>query len=213
MADPTPADPSGVGQELLDVPFPEMVEKLALAIAAGQLAMDLNSVKVATLLATTDVPAGTVPVEIQETTDTNGNITQSQVVLNKNPMPLLVYGLNPTFYQFTDAQIKVQMTITMVSTTTSSQSLDQTFKIKDTNTFSLSAGGGILSSLIGGPKVSDKNTVTAAYASTYNAKYASKYQFNEQGTSLLQATLRPVPPPQRSVPTVKGAPPAGSPAG
>lgn len=198
----TPTTPS-VGQELLAVPFPEMVEKLALAIAAGQLAMDLNSVKVAALLATTNIPANTVPVEILETTDAKGNITASSVQLNQAPMPLLVYGLNPTFYQFTQAVIKVQMAITMVTTTSTTSSIEDTFKVSDTNTFTASVGGGILSSLVGGPSVSDKNTATVAYSSTYNAQYASKYQFTASGTSLLEATISPVPPPHRSVPTVK----------
>lgn len=43
--------PVKVGQELLDVPFPEMVEKMALAIANGQIALDLNSIKTAQALA------------------------------------------------------------------------------------------------------------------------------------------------------------------
>ena len=42
--------PVDVGQELLNVPFPEMVQKLALAIAEGQLALDMNSIEVERLL-------------------------------------------------------------------------------------------------------------------------------------------------------------------
>jgi len=40
-----------VGQELLNVPFPEMVKNLALAIAEGQTALDQNSIEVAKALA------------------------------------------------------------------------------------------------------------------------------------------------------------------
>jgi hypothetical protein len=48
-----------------------------------------------------------------------------------------------------------------------------------------------------------KSETTVAYTSTYNAKYKSKYTFSETGTSLLRTTLKPVPPPERSVPTIK----------
>ena len=40
-----------VGQELLNTPFPEMTQKLALAIAEGQTKLDMNSTKVAKFMA------------------------------------------------------------------------------------------------------------------------------------------------------------------
>ena len=40
-----------IGQELLDVPFPEMVFKLANAIAAGQRRLDAASIETARALA------------------------------------------------------------------------------------------------------------------------------------------------------------------
>jgi hypothetical protein len=42
-----------VGQELLNVPFGEMIKEMALAIAEGQMALDMNSVQVAQTLAGT----------------------------------------------------------------------------------------------------------------------------------------------------------------
>lgn len=42
-----------VGQELLNVPFPEMVLKLALAIADGQTKLDMNSTAIAKFMAET----------------------------------------------------------------------------------------------------------------------------------------------------------------
>jgi hypothetical protein len=189
-----------VGAELLDVPFPQMVEKLALAIAVGQLAMDLESIKITSILANTDLPADTVPMVIDE--------SQSPPKITYYPSePLLVYGINPTWYQFTEAVIQVKMAITMVETTKTSSSLDEKFSVSNTNTFTAGGGGGILS-LFGGPSISDTNKLTVAYASTYDAKYSNKYQFKEQGTSQLSITLNPVPPPKRLTPTFIPPPPA-----
>ena len=195
----TSSDNVNVGRELLDVPFPQMVEKLATAIAVGQLAMDLESVKITSILASSDLPANSVPMVIDEST--------SPPTITYYPSePLLVYGINPTWYQFTEAVIDVKMAITMVETTTTSQSLDQKFTVSDTNTFSAGGGGGILS-FFGGPSVSDTNKLTVAYASTYDAKYSNKFQFKEQGTSELKITLNPVPPPKRLTPTFIPPPP------
>jgi len=90
--------PMSIGQELLNVPFPEMVEKLALAIAEGQLALDMNSIKVAQMLADIKLPKDTVIVAIKETVDADGNVTDTELVYNKADMPLIAYGLNPTYY-------------------------------------------------------------------------------------------------------------------
>ena len=198
--------PVNVGAELLDVPFPQMVEKLALAIAVGQLAMDLESIKITSILADTKLPADTVPMVIDE--------SQSPTKITYYPSePLLVYGINPTWYQFTEAVIQVKMAITMVETTKTSSSLDEKFSVSDTNTFTAGGGGGILS-LFGGPSISDTNKLTVAYASTYDAKYSNKYQFKEQGTSQLSITLNPVPPPKRLTPTfIPPNPPATVPKG
>ena len=48
-----------VGQELLNVPFADMVRSLSLAIADGQLALDMNSIQVAQALAETELDADT----------------------------------------------------------------------------------------------------------------------------------------------------------
>ena len=46
---------ASVGQELLDVPLPDMVTKLALGIAEAQRALDENSVETAQILADTTI--------------------------------------------------------------------------------------------------------------------------------------------------------------
>lgn len=201
--------PVNVGQELLNVPFADMVRELALAIAEGQLALDMNSIDVATTLASTTLDAGTVVVAIEETVDEDGNVTDTNVILNDTELSLLAFGLNPTFYQFTDTVIEVKMEITMridrefdFSTTTS-------FKIN--NRFNVSGGastGGLASFLFGKASAKFSNTTTTAYSTTMNARYTNKFGVEVHGTSLLRTTLKPVPPPERSVPRVRVLEPA-----
>jgi hypothetical protein len=102
-----------VGQELLDVPFPEMVAKLAMGIATAQQALDENSVNTATILADTEIG---VVLNVTQTIDENGDVSfeQSPAV----PISLIQLGLLPTFYQFSEATIEVSMDI---KTTTSQE--------------------------------------------------------------------------------------------
>lgn len=95
-----------VGQELLDVPLPEMVTKLALGIASAQGALDEVSVNTAKLLAETTVP---LVLRITQTIDNNGNVTFTQA--DPVNVSLLQIGLLPTFYQFAEATIEVTMDI------------------------------------------------------------------------------------------------------
>ncbi|MDR0334287.1 MAG: hypothetical protein LBH69_00150 [Methanomassiliicoccaceae archaeon] len=92
-----------VGQELLNVPFPEMVVKLAAAIAEGQLKLDLVSCEIAKFMG----DSKKAKVEIPDVTKPgNDTITTS----------LIGAGFQPTFYQFTDTIIEVKMAITMATT-------------------------------------------------------------------------------------------------
>lgn len=101
-----------VGQELLDVPLPDMVTKLALGIADAQRALDENSIETATALAETTIDV--VPSTVQ-TISEDGEVTFTSA--DPVEMSLLQVGLNPTFYQFAEASINVTMDI---KTTTSS---------------------------------------------------------------------------------------------
>ena len=102
-----------VGQELLDVPLPDMVAKLAVGIADAQRSLDTNSVETAVALAGTNIDV--VPA-ITETIAADGSVTFTQAAPIQ--MSLLQVGLNPTFYQFTEASIEVTMDI---KTTTSTE--------------------------------------------------------------------------------------------
>ncbi len=102
-----------VGQELLDVPLPEMVLKLAMGIASAQAALDENSVSTAVLLAETIVKD--VVIATTQTISAAGVVT---FLDSKADMSLMQMRLIPTFYQFAEATIEVTMDI---KTTTSSE--------------------------------------------------------------------------------------------
>jgi hypothetical protein len=193
-----------VGQELLNVPFGEMIREMALAIAEGQMALDMNSVQVAQTLAETELEANSVVLYIEETADEEGNVTATDVVTNDQPMSLLTYGLEPRFYEFTESIIEVKMAITMMMESSSEIKYGSKFSLTNTSKVNGSYSSGWLASLLFGKgNVKYENTTTVAYSSTYNAKYSSKYSFKEEGSSLLRTTLRPVPAPARTVPTVR----------
>jgi len=194
-----------VGQELLNVPFGDMIREMALAIAEGQMALDMNSVKVAQTLAETELPAGSVILAIEETVDEEGNVTGSPtIVKNDQPMSLLTYGLEPRFYEFTESIIEVRMTISMRVERETETKLGRKWDFTSTSKFEGSyKTSGLASWLFGKASAKFSNTTTVAYSSTYNARYASKFSFKEEGTSLLRTTLKPVPPPARSVPVIK----------
>jgi hypothetical protein len=104
---------ASVGQELLDVPLPDMVTKLALGIAEAQRALDENSVETAELLADTKIDV--IP-SFTQTIAADGAV--SFVAAPAVEMSLIQVGLNPAFYQFAEASIEVTMDI---KTTTSSE--------------------------------------------------------------------------------------------
>ena len=107
-----------VGQELLNVPFPEMVLKLASAIAEGQFKLDQVSCQIAKFMGSDK----TAPVFLPDLTSDDPEATIKTSLIGA--------GFQPTFYQFTDTIIEVKMAITM------NQSSEATF--------STSASGGFM---------------------------------------------------------------------
>ncbi len=174
---------ASVGQELLDVPLPEMVLKLALGIAEAQRSLDENSVETAQQL------AGTT---FQIVPGINQNISATGVVTYTNApeiaMSLLQVGLNPTFYQFSEASIQVTMDI---KTTTSTET-NVKVGVKAKAGFSM-------------------------WSASVNVDVSHNRKFGKEvhGTSTLKTTLVPVPPPPRMFPAmtvVDNRPPPAVPA-
>tara|TARA_R110002072_G_scaffold169115_2_gene322702 strand:- start:3674 stop:4198 length:525 start_codon:yes stop_codon:yes gene_type:complete len=90
---------SGIGAELLNVPLPQMVANLSMAIAEAQTKLDTNSTAVAKFMATTKI----------ELPKLSGTGTEE--------FPIIALGFFPGFYQFQKATIKVAMAISMSRST------------------------------------------------------------------------------------------------
>jgi hypothetical protein len=159
---------AGVGQELLDVPLPDMVLKLALGIASAQSALDEVSVDTARLLVDTSVP---IVFGITQVITEDGTVSFEQA--DAIDVSLLQIGLMPTFYQFAEATIEVEMDIK----TTSSSETNVKVSIKGR------AGFGMWSASV---------KVDVAH----NRKFGKEVH----GTSKLITRLVPVPPPPRITP-------------
>jgi hypothetical protein len=197
-----------IGQELLDVPFPEMIYKMANAIAQGQRRLDKASLDTARALAKAKVKV--IPdiyeiVEKKKLSDTldagttlpganTGDIetiavrTESAKAVD---MTLMQAGLLPTFYQFTESLIEVKISISHRSSSESEFELGI-----DTETSVEAEAHGSLFGFGGSSKVS------STFASHVNYKSSSSYSYSAEGSSLLRTTLKPVPAPARIIPRV-----------
>jgi hypothetical protein len=160
-----------VGQELLDVPLPEMVAKLGGGIADAQNELDMNSVEVAKTLAETEIEV--VPA-ITRTIASDGSVGYDAA--EPIDVSLLQAGLFPTFYQFSEATIEVEMDIK--TTTETETQID------------VSAGG-----RVGFGLWSARIDVDVSH----NRKFGKEVH----GTSRLKTTMVPVPPPPYLFPEVE----------
>ncbi len=169
-----------VGQDLLNVPFPEMVSKLAISIAQSQFNLDKNSIEILKIMGNKEeapvyipnfsIKAGTYdldkdskgfPVEIQD----------SEILTS-----MIGAGFQPTFYQFAETIIEVRMSITMA------RESEYENKIKGERKTVKKSGSWWRGY---------KSTVTTT---PVDARYASKYNYTAEGSSLLRTRLVPMPP-------------------
>jgi|SRR5262245_5070045 len=101
-----------IGQELLDVPFAEMVTSLGLAIARAQFELDRTSLQIAKIMAGQEFE--TLNEEGETVTD------RVQVEFGGETLSMLELGFTPSFYHFTDTIIEVKISIKMATERTSS---------------------------------------------------------------------------------------------
>jgi hypothetical protein len=181
-----------IGQELLNVPFPEMVFKLANAIAAGQRRLDAASIETARALAKAQVKVIPEIFEVIEFGDvkTFGGVPVTGIKVSSEvgdtaTYTLLQAGLLPTFYQFTESIIEVKVSISYRTSTSSEFEFGASLEI------SAEASAGFLFG---------SGSVSSTFASHVNFKTASQYSYSAEGSSLLRTTLKPVPPPARLIP-------------
>jgi hypothetical protein len=175
-----------IGEELLDVPFADLLRNLAFAVAEGQLALDRSAIETLQFLVENEVdliPEVTEiiePVTREIDTGTGSTIAYTGANIRASgaepiKLNLLQAGLQPTFYQFTEAVIEVKLSIS----------------IKRTDD-----GGDDRPATIGRlPRDGLR-----AFASPVNYRSANTYSYDAAGSSSFRATLRPVPPPPRLIP-------------
>ncbi len=197
-----------IGQELLNVPFPDMIYKMANAIAQGQRRLDKSSLDTARALAKARVSV--IPdiyeiVEKKKLSDTldagvdlpgatTGDVetiavrTESAKAVS---MTLMQAGLMPTFYQFTESLIEVKISISHRSS--SSREFEAGAELE------VSTEAEAHGSLFG---FGGSASVSTTFASHVNYKSASTYDYSAEGSSLLRTTLKPVPPPARIMPRI-----------
>lgn len=161
-----------VGQELLDVPLPDMVTKLALGIADAQRALDENSVETAKELGDPENAIDIIPA-MTETIDASGSV--SFQAADPVKLPLLQIGLNPTFYQFSETTIEVTMDIKTTTSTETSVKVSAKAKV----------GFAMWSASV-----------------NVDVSFNRKFQKEVHGTSKLAVKMMPVPPPPRIFPEV-----------
>src|SRR6478609_2980186 len=154
-----------IGQELLNVPFGEMVTSLGQAISQAQLQLDTTSMKIAQIMAG----------EAYDVPDADGDGTHEERLLVQfggEELSMLELGFTPSFYHFVDTIIEVKISITMSNEISSSLS---TFRGSFNSYFAIFAAGASVSSV--------------------SASYASKYNYSAEGSSLIRTKIQPVPPP------------------
>lgn len=87
------SDVPAVTRQLLSAPLPQIIERLGIAIADAQRALDTNSVLSAQQMATTEIELG----------DEKYN--------------LIALGFTPTFYSFTEATVEAKLSFSMTEGT------------------------------------------------------------------------------------------------
>lgn len=161
-----------VAQDLLDVPFPEMVSKLAVAIAQSQFKLDMACIEIAKIMGDKKVAPVYLPNIKLDASGTLASDENNEIVTS-----MIGAGFQPTFYQFTDTIIEIKMAIKM--------QLDTSYERKTSGTQTTVSGrwwsGG-------------SNYVVTS--TPVDAKYASKYSYQVEGSSLLRTKITPVPPNQ-----------------
>ena len=113
-----------VGNELAEVPFGEMLRSVAEGIAEGQRALDLTSLR--TLIELTKIKVELIPevtevitpapFDVPVSGQAPVRVTGARVEASGSApvqMSALQAGLEPTFYQFTEATIQLKMSVQM----------------------------------------------------------------------------------------------------
>ncbi len=161
-----------IGRELSDVPFGEMITSMGLAIAEAQYAMDETGLRLAQMMS-----GEYESVEVNPVTGMNETTThKSMVKFDGEELSLIELGFTPTFYQFTEATIEIKISISF------SESSEFERK-RSTKT----VAAGFVGFGLGG--------YAKAKTTSVSARYANKYNYSAEGSSLMRAKIMPIPAP------------------
>lgn len=167
-----------IGHQLLNVPFGQMISSLGRAIADAQRSLDENSIQVMKEMGQDQTVS--LPFVAVHYNENDGGLEVTDAPLMTS---MIGAGFQPTFYQFAETIIEVKIAITM--SYEYSNSYQRKSETGTESTYDYQWKG----------KNSDydyKRTVTTA--TTVDAGYSNKYNYNTEGSSLLRTRLVPVPP-------------------
>lgn len=160
-----------IGQQLLDVPFSDMVANLGMAIANAQKSLDENSIEILKMMGEDDtVSLPMVSVSYDSKKEKDGK-TGIEVTDKEFKTSMIGAGFQPTFYQFAETVIEVKIAISMNQEATSESTSHNESK-----------------------ETKKSWRKSRANVSTVDATYSSKYSYSAEGSSLLRTRLVPVPP-------------------
>jgi hypothetical protein len=169
----------GIGQQLLDVPFPQMVSSLALSIAQSQYNLDKNSIEILKIMGDKKLAPVYIPKikvdasgDLVATSATDGTPQEDEIETS-----MIGAGFQPTFYQFAETIIEVKIAINV----SYESSYENTTKGNVTTTTRASSWW----------NMSSRTVITTT---PVDAKYSSKYNYTTEGSSLLRTRLVPMPP-------------------
>ena len=169
-----------IGHQLLNVPFGQMISSLGRAIADAQRSLDENSIQILEEMGkdkTVSLPFVTVTYD-----EVNGGLEVSDAPIKTS---MIGAGFQPTFYQFAETIIEVKIAISMAYEY--SNTYNRQYKSGTEAKTDYSYDGSNYD-------YDYKRTVTTA--TTVDAGYSNKYNYNAEGSSLLRTRLVPVPPNQ-----------------
>ena len=206
---------SSTVEKFENFPFGELLRQIGLGVADAQLALDLNGVQSAQLLADTKFQPGEVLIAIIETVDAAGNITNVEFKTNESELSLLAWGLNPTFIQFSETTVEIRYVAYMRKSEYNYERqseyhshLERSYRTSKTK---WGAGGGFSLNLgifkIGGGGGYQSATKEGRYSSdlivssSTSVAIANKVE-GDWGQCKVNAILRPKDPPARLVPQV-----------
>jgi hypothetical protein len=154
-----------IGQELLDVPFAEMVTSLGLAISRAQFELDRTSLQIAQIMSGQ-------PFDVPNPDGEGTHEETLRIQFGDQELSMLELGFTPSFYHFVDTIIEVKVSIRIATETSFSRT---TFHASFDSYFAIFAAGASVSSV--------------------SASFATKYNYSAEGSSLLRTKIQPIPPP------------------